>query len=680
MWINVSIILIIVSRFCYTEAIDNHGIHFSKGDRIIYTSDNWNLVLELSTQAIQIPLKQVKEKIAEFHTQANKFTSTIGSNFKSGIEGLIKEITTSLKSEAKYIGERLDSLELITNKQQRTKRGLFNSLGHGIQFITGLATEDQVNSLNEQIKILQDTNKRTLFHVQEQLSFLNESARTLERHDNLIHGMRNSLTLLESAVVDSENRTRSAVSAIDHQSRISIAIQTTHILLSNNLLAIDKEITRLHDVLASAQQGRLTPKLIRPDLFLPILVNISQNLPRGYTLLDTPNLNNIPLIYASASIQFYRMKNCFRFLISLPVLGEGRMFTPYKVQSYPQIYPNLNHSLQIIPDVDMVAVSDDQLRYILFPKSFLSKCVQGDVTLCPPDYPVRDASYSSCVIAAFRQSNNTVASLCSKRVILEPYSIFIPTNTPGEWIYSVNYPTKLNILCQPSHADNDEPSTKPLDIMGHGHLQLSPGCSAVHPQHTLLSTAIFSNPNTVELENYALSIQENFSIPLLTTEHQVIQNLALHKLNPILKSLKSLDTREIPDIPLHILYKDTEIFNPFSMDHHQTKSTIWAVLGSTLLCMLLAGLIFGLLFLLRYSREMNLKDSTSVKTKATTIIPMVTIDNNVYCTTATADTPMLKEEERAQQAVQTLTTTTYTEETTPCVVAPTFFYSQSYNE
>jgi Sec-independent protein translocase protein TatA len=95
-----------------------------------------------------------------------------------------------------------------------------------------------------------------------------------------------------------------------------------------------------------------------------------------------------------------------------------------------------------------------------------------------------------------------------------------------------------------------------------------------------LSTAIFSDHNLVHLSNKANLIQDNFSIPLLAMEHNLVKGSNLNKLSLILKTIQTLDTQKTPGIPLHLIPEPSLITNPFSLNEDQTKSVFWGIIGT----------------------------------------------------------------------------------------------------
>lgn len=307
--------------------------------------------------------------------------------------------------------------------------------------------------------------------------------------------------------------------------------------------------------------------------------------------MDQPSKDGLPLIYSSASVRFFRTTSNFRFFVSIPVKADGRLFILHDVHTLPQLHREFNQSIEVVADTEVLAVSEDQMHYILLPTTFLARCQPGDVLLCPPEFPVRGIDFPSCSIAAFRGINTTTAELCSKKLVQASYSVFLPTGVDGEWLYSVSEPTKLSLRCQPVHSNPGKTINEWITIVGHGYLQLEAGCSAFHPKHTLLSRAIFSNTQKVNFGSRASLFRENFSIPMTPVEHELVKEPKVDKWSPILRTLQALDTQQTPGIPIHLMEDDQHILNPFSLNSQQSKSVFWSILSTILLALILFPLV-----------------------------------------------------------------------------------------
>lgn len=583
--------LLIMASVHGKDDVDHKGVFFKELDKILFSSDSWNLIVDINTAKIRQSLQDIDSQVDRVDNLGLEVGTKIGTNYRSELEALLTEIKTTLKLEIQSLYKRLDNLELLTIQADRTNRGVFDGIGYGLHFIAGVATDGQVQDLNDKIENVRLSQGRMFHHLGEQLTYLNESATTIRRHDSLLHSLKISVNFVEQSLETADNRTRNELAGLDHRMRSLTAVQAAHTLLSHNLNALDKEITRLYNLNDAALAGRLTPALLDPENFLHTLVEISQKLPQGYNLLALPNKKGLPLLYSSALVRLHRLPHGLRFFINLPIRSEGRFFTIHEVQTSPQLYPGFNKSVEIMADAHILGVSEDQMNYVLLPTNYMSSCHAGDISICTPEFPIRGIDYPSCVIAAYRGLTSLMAELCPKRIIQKQYSVFLPSTLPGVWRYSVSEPTKLSLRCQPLSTDPSTTISDWLTIEGHGQLTLEPGCSAYHPRHTLLSTAIFSKNQKIDSSDQPALIKGNFSIPLISHEHTTVQSSDMKQWEPYFQTLNSLDTRQTPGIPLSLLSQETSLYDPFSLQPHQHKSILWGVITTLLSLLSLAVLV-----------------------------------------------------------------------------------------
>jgi hypothetical protein len=565
-----------VTAFLATIAITTgspHGIMFRPDRTMLYSSDRWIIATDYDILLLRRPLDNLRKYRSDARTKSQ--TSSQGmENSQNEYEARIEESLKVIALRMNHIDEEIDSLSAVGDSL-RCARGLLNFLGSGLHWLTGVATHDQINEIHEETDNLKAQNLAMAHSLKNKITYINQAAKTQSRQGQMLHQLSKAVFQL-SMYMQITNSSHSEVDIL-HKLR---NVETFFLL---HLDPLQNQVNQYKQVASIPNGQPLTPLAVPPAKFSKTLQSISHYLPKGFSLLTSPTVKSIPFLYGTTYTTVQHTTKGFRLLTAVSHRQEGRMFHTYEVDTVTQQIIGTNKTVQILPDSLVLAVSEDQ---ILLPHQYKQDCRGTSLLVCAPKYPIRGGNFPSCVIAAYRQQPDEMADLCNKRMIKGPYAQFIPNGNDGEFLYSVSDPIKFSLSCRPTSSDQDQQKAHWLEIAKQGLLRLPIGCSAIHPEHTLLSSSIFSEEQSELAPKEMIISAPTFTIPLTSEESR-----QLNQSTDIFSTLRAVQKLDTGDVPFFDSGKDLDILKPFSFLTRNAKTIALAAVISTSLTILAEGIL-----------------------------------------------------------------------------------------
>jgi hypothetical protein len=171
---------------------------------------------------------------------------------------------------------------------------LFDGVGHSLDFIAGVATDEQLDLLNHKVEQLTSTDQKVTHMLQDKLTyFRNTQSREIEQRD-AINQLGSGLSAISERVNRFINSSSLQVKTFNQQVRVLATINSVTSQSRQNLYLISSEITRIDICEEAAMQGRLSPQLLDSSKFLDTLQQIQSHLTEHLALLDPPSSVTLP--------------------------------------------------------------------------------------------------------------------------------------------------------------------------------------------------------------------------------------------------------------------------------------------------------------------------------------------------------------------------------------------------
>ena len=361
--------------------------------------------------------------------------SCAGSDDVPGLTGLCHKTTEDLRSTITSYNQRLSILKdkeqelqkLLKPLELKTsrKRALIGAGGTALNWLFGVATEEQVSNLMAHIHLLQKNAATASSERQTILDTVSDSLNITEQRINGIwHSIDSTAEVLSSVSVSLNNITR-RINYLQQHSDLWMQVNINsieHSALLVKILELDTAIGTITEFISSLPillRGQLPEKLVNPTMLNEGLLKLSkyvQTLPvKLYILNDTEHLQYYYSSYMAAAI-FHDSVLYISF--QTPLLSNPLPFDVYRIVITPLHLHNGNSKgFSILEDVlEYFALSRNELFYKSLTRAQYQQCSHDFNGFCPDLSIVRYKHKPSCISAIFFQQDNDVTLLCKFKI------------------------------------------------------------------------------------------------------------------------------------------------------------------------------------------------------------------------------------------------------------------------
>lgn len=494
---------------CFGFEIRENTIFLNVND-VSWTRSTWKIAMTLDLKTYEYFMTSLKHDVND----VLNFARRVSAKFEDGQSDTYLSMISSLEEEVQQLygmHEELFSL-FAKNKYIRAKRGLFNIFGNVLQFLTGTATEKDINAVKQSIHKVSQS--------QEILSHVVEDAITV-------------LNITREATVENRNTLQSIITAVDNlDDKLSLAINEldVKILKVDNFMQIylhlDFMVQELREIvlkgsilydhlqiqLNALSLSHLTPSVIQPFRLAEILRGIENNL---------PPLLKLPFDIETNIWQYYQYTSCsgvvdddkIIVILKLPLLHEYEQFQIYKTINLP--LPMANSSLfeQTDTHVNLItyqlegfglAINKERTRYATLNEHELMSCSDRNINFCHIQSAVYTVGLSTdCILHLFLQNQVEIAKYCNKQVITGqklPKAMYI---NHGMWVLINTRSLRFALTCPESSFEGQAIKTSPpFDVV-----KLPQSCSASGDFVNL--NAYYQDESNLIIQDDMLSILRN---------------------------------------------------------------------------------------------------------------------------------------------------------------------------
>lgn len=410
-----------------------YGFLFEKLNNIQLQSSSWIFISHINLTEHINEIKYAAELINITETQCD-----ILRNQRDEME-LCDNILIGLNNELNEI--RQNSEYIISNKpNKRKKRGLLNIVGHTFKLLFGtLDTTDAERYTAAIGKINHNVNTHTTI-LRSALSQLNATNSRVNKHTEMINQLSTEVNML------SRSFQKNYI-----YSRAHYLFEELSNLISSTLKKIERDQTKIFDIIFSAKYGLLHDSLFDPNAMYEEMLSAQisshgQHFP--YTLVKS----NIFKILQLSTFNAIQNNNIILFEIKTPLVQEEK-FILYNVISIPKPTEG-NRFVYIEPDLKKFIINSKQDVYAPFyePETHnRCKLIEPQHYICDSQSPMYLAGKkSSCVIQMF-SSSTLDTTLCKEKTYEIRDEFWIWLREPNTYIYILSTPTSISLNCD----DND---------------------------------------------------------------------------------------------------------------------------------------------------------------------------------------------------------------------------------
>lgn len=363
----------------------------------------------------QVHRESARINLYLFWTQANKF--------KDHYQNLWDDANRQVNSLIGYVDASsgrhfIERLERVSPTLLRTRRGLINFVGDIASNLFGVATEGQINEVQNAIlsvdsKIHQISAKTNdiIIAINSTREYQKEMSIHLNNVVDRVNNMAGELSVHFNLLMEEAQKSRYLLT----MEMILSELEGVYALVRN-------EENRQQRALHSAEAGHLTDEIVSPDDLFDIL----HRHPGTYVQMQ------LEWYYVNARVSWMpRDNNDFVFVIELPLVSP-EIYLAYDINSYPVIIKDRAIRLEVYESVVIGTQTGDM---------YLTRCAND---LCQGGVRFKDTS-SQCELSILRKKNPM--SFCPIEKFENVFNSVHVIDSSTFVIVAIN-PIKYNFRCE----------------------------------------------------------------------------------------------------------------------------------------------------------------------------------------------------------------------------------------
>lgn len=424
------------------------GVRFQYRGEIEFISSFHNVLIEIKCEPLLGDLLSLRADLTKISEALSRDPSlmkreiTYIKQLNLRISDLVQKILDMEAAEG-YLAQS------PINNYNRTKRGLLNFVGGAASYLFGLATQEDLERVNEGIGTIKDRDHETAQRINEQTTILHKMSFHLVQTYEVVKE-------LQAVVAEIEHRTYED-SVFEHL-----------LWMQGNINFIYARINSIDIGIQKMKAGKIAIEIISLNAFKHLIFKLKRE---GKKLLfDDPkhllrysDMSLVSPVPAGENL-------AVRFLVLLPLRDSSYRFRLHEIQTIPIWNATLQLGAQYQPDNKYLAVSDDTM--VFSPINSLDECrTNGENVLCPAIFPIYTRAHPTCEIELFLNQKSVVQS-CPRGVYHSQQPVFRKTSTG--YLYSAPNPLNLTIQCALKQV-----TMKSITLLGMGEIHLQKGCKAL---------------------------------------------------------------------------------------------------------------------------------------------------------------------------------------------------------
>lgn len=364
-----------------------------------------------------------------------------------------------------------DLFSLFTkNNYMRTKRGLFNIFGNALQFLTGTATEKDINDVKQSIRKVSESQEILSHVVEDAISILNITKDATVENRNTIQALITAVDNLDDklshAIIDLDEKILRIDNFVQIYLQVDFMVQELwEIVLKGSILYDHLQIQ-----LNALSLSHLTPCVIQPFRLAEILGDIETNL---------PPLLKLPFDVENDIWRYYQYTSCSGLvdddhivvILKLPLLHEYEKFEIYKIMNIP--LPMANSSLFEKTDTHVnlityqfegfgLAINKERTRYAILNEQDFITFSDKNINFCHIQSAVYAIGLSTdCMLHLFLQNVNEVSRYCQKQVHTGQRLPTAQYVSHGTWVLIHTKPLRFALTCAENSMSGEAIKTTP---------------------------------------------------------------------------------------------------------------------------------------------------------------------------------------------------------------------------
>ena len=472
-----TLLLLLVTVSCAQQSKKADSFVLKKVNSVFTTESRWltsfvvnNEPFIQNVQSIQDDansllgvLNHYIEQLRDAQDPNNSYHLDIFRTYRTKIKIINKE-TSKMIVNAKQIQD------FLIESPNRSRRSLLPFLGDFLSGLTGVATQKDIDAINEHLQIMYSQNDELSHILDGSISVINATKIQL---DNVIDTVNDLNDLTAKLNHELQNVTLLTFRTVNDLKRFQadyFDIDVHEQLLQANLRLLQQQLLKFKLIVSDALQGKVTPLLVEPTKFKEILQDIQDKIDPRFQM---------PFEIKTELMKYYQYLTCdvfhsphgFGIVLSIPLVSIESKFDIYEVVNVPVPYTNTSFLFMYDVSQKYIAISYDRTKFVYLTSTEFNKCSNVHSRFCHITSVSRFVSrhLSSCIVEKLysHTMKNCNAKFVSDSIVL-PQAFNL---NYGNWLIITQQPQTFTVMCKNSSLMKTV--TPPT-----AHLHVPIGCTA----------------------------------------------------------------------------------------------------------------------------------------------------------------------------------------------------------
>ena len=562
----------------------SENVVFQKTNEVFINDAKWSVTFVHDLRPFQKLINQIKNDLV--HT--DEIVKTITNFYESSNMTGYVETFKSLPIEVDLLTDTYNSVydnfaeyQSLSVNGHRSQRSLIPIIGQLMSTLFGTVSENDLENINRNIKVLAGNQKQIIHDLDVSLSVLNLTRMQVSENRRSILDLIIVVQKLDRKIFDLQQVFSAKFVRLEQFVHTYLQFQMILDEIKQTTQDAVFYLESLKSELNMLSMQHLSTNTISPKDLKELLIEVESKLPNNFELPRNPR-KDIWYFYKTLTSITYLEDNEIRIVLKIPLINTKEEYEVYHIYNLPlpMATKQTNIMLKYTLETDMLMVSKDRSKFSLLTESAFHMCNSFHYRFCNPETAFYQANINRfCVVALFMQNQRDIKTFCKQMIILDQKLPLTSYLSYGLWIVVTNVPLTFTINCQ-SH----KPKTYDIKIESpFGIIKLNNTCKA--------SNKYLQLPEYFGKHSY---FERSDPLQALLKLHNVTNFSIWNDSKTDLVKLKSLKLPShllnLKEIPMQNFLRETGIYKSVNVDNVKS-STNWTVVAiisiASVLCIII---------------------------------------------------------------------------------------------
>lgn len=531
-----------------TSVEQSGPVVFIRQDDFLLSASVWDIVIDINVTNYFHMLDEFWVALESIENIDMGNITERFHNYAESVSGIIDQEVLLLKKETMQTYHKLKNI-LTTLAPHRNERSLIDLGGHFLHYMFGVATDKNLEAVNEKVNNLNSQTDHIVHLMTEQISYIKSSFEAGHRNRHDIEGLTKVMEYINKKVDQTQEALSNLTLSFELTSQIIFNIQSALRTMEHALSSITQDVVSFQTALEIAALGRLSNYFISPEKLQEILAKINSGLGDGYSLLTNLEMNQMFLYYTLSTVRLATMHDRIRLFLTIPLKSHNTYFQLFRAIPLPFLITNTT-AVSIKVEYPFFAITQNREFYLELDAEDMSNCRSGFIKICPPTREILKTRSHTCLASLFMGDSKEASRLCQKEIILNYRQKFYRQKGGNSWLYSVRNKEKLIVEC-PSKNKINNIETNQVEIENSGKISIPSNCKVQGDNFLLLPHSVDTIMSQRNADIHVPNITNILQI--ITSEENIHFNKTVGNEQEILEIIKANNYNDVQQtsVPLH---------------------------------------------------------------------------------------------------------------------------------